>query len=91
MNSNRGTTLGERDISYIVKRAPEYPSAPLVSILLAVLFAVSTVLGLYKIEVPISVFGLLASLFGALLWYERLQLSRMILERDRKIARLVRE
>jgi hypothetical protein len=61
------------------------------SLLLAVLFAVGTILGFSETEIPLSATALLVSLLGALLWYERLQFSRMILERDRRIEQLVRD
>ena len=92
MNSNHKPNIGERYISYILKQAQRYPSAPMLSLLATTFFAISTIMSWgYRIEVPISLFGLLASLFVALLWYERLQFSRMILERDNKIAQLVRQ
>ena len=71
--------------------APQHPLMPILSLLGAAIFAALSLGNPYKIEVPISVFGLLVSLFTALLYYERLQFSKLVLERDRKIAQPVED
>jgi hypothetical protein len=86
MQSNHKKSIGERYISYIMKQALRYPSAHLVALLCAVVLGVATFLRFSKAEIPFSSIFVIMFLSWALLWYERLQFTRMILERDNKIA-----
>ncbi|MEO6457914.1 MAG: hypothetical protein ABIO92_06525 [Chloroflexia bacterium] len=90
MNSEHKPNMGERYISHTMKQVLKYPYAHVLNLAIAALWGVATILGFPKSEIPLSVVFLIIFLSWARLWYERLQFSRMVSERDSKIAQLSR-
>ena len=91
MNSDHEPTIGEGYISFIMKQTQKYSYAPMLNLFFAALFGVAAVLGYFKGGVPLSIFLPAMFLLLALDSYINQQFSRMILERDNKIAELLRD